>query len=78
MKTDMVSDAPFFSFKKILLLFLLRRTQIWKDSAGAFSWTSYTHRKEGKNQSEAVQHKAGCSLQDNIYMAGHDKGSRGS
>lgn len=35
-------------------------------------------RRKKKNQSEAVQHKAGCSLQDKIHMAGHDRGSRGS
>lgn len=34
--------------------------------------------RRGKKQSEAVQHKGGCSLQNKIYMAGHDKSSRGS
>lgn len=43
-RINLVSDVPFFSFKKISLL--LQRTWIWKESAGAISCTSCIHEKE--------------------------------
>lgn len=43
-----------------------------------FLFFIYPQKGWGKNYSEAAQHKAGCSIQDKIHMAGHDKGSGGS